>query len=221
MRLLAEFVVHHGFAQQHSVGDELDVGVGTRAVVETDAVADLSAHSAPALLSDSLRDSDSCYTTRLRDSDHSVSTPERSKGDGLEQARFVEILSDLRGFTASRFSDDNRCGIVLDGMDDLLPVLVHGERASLLFELSNQGKQQIAHDLVPFFLVSDETTQRIAFRFRRTQHLSLAFSPSRLDCLPVTASNPLCTDSETDKEKAMNSGEYTTERLPGPAVIDR
>ena len=39
-RLLAEFVVHHGFAQQHSVGDELDVGVGTRAVVETDAVTD-------------------------------------------------------------------------------------------------------------------------------------------------------------------------------------
>lgn len=83
-RLLAEFVVHHGFAQQHSVGDELDVGVGTRAVVETDAVTDLSAHLAPALLSDSLCDGDGCNTTRLRDSNHAISTPERMDEDELE-----------------------------------------------------------------------------------------------------------------------------------------
>lgn len=77
-RLLAEFVVHHGFAQQHSVGDELDVGVGTRAIVETHTVADFLSQNGAALLCDSLSNGDGGDTTWLRDSDDTLTKEEKS-----------------------------------------------------------------------------------------------------------------------------------------------
>lgn len=101
----------------------------------------------------------------------------------------MKILRDLGGLTASRFSDDNRCWIVLNRANDLLSVLVHRESAPLLFQLLRKDKEQIALDSVPFSLVWDDRLQRTAFRFRRTQYLSLVFSALQLRYLSFTLSS--------------------------------
>jgi hypothetical protein len=85
--------VDDAFSLQHTVRHELDLGLGTRAILETDRVPDLLAQPTTHFFCHSLCDRHGGNTTRLGTTDLPV----------LRETRFCEVLDDLRGLPGSLY----------------------------------------------------------------------------------------------------------------------
>lgn len=96
-RVLRHVGVDETLPLQHTVGHVLDLGLGARAILETNGVADLLAETASDLLGDTLGDRHSGDTTRLGAADLEL----------VGESSFGEVLGHLSRLARSRVSDDD------------------------------------------------------------------------------------------------------------------
>ena len=133
-RALVSLVHHHhrvrrevGLAQkltqEHTVGHVLELGPLGGAVLETDAVANLVPELDASLRRDARADGHSRDPPRLRATDLGVP---------FSEAGFPHVLGDLGGLPRPGLSDDDHNLVILDSLDQVLPVRVYGQRRPVL-----------------------------------------------------------------------------------------
>ena len=108
-RVLREIWIQQALSQKHTICHILDDGLWRCTIFETDSVTDFFSESATELFCDTLGDRHSRHTTWLSTADLAP----------LAEAVFDEILSHLRRFTRTSFSNDYKDLIVSHGLEQL------------------------------------------------------------------------------------------------------
>ena len=147
-------------AQQHAVGHVLDDGLLGRAVLESNAVADLVPELGVELVRHTCRHTHGSDATRLRAADlHALG--------GV--AVLVQILRNLRRLARARLADDDEDLVIAHGLQKLLAVVVDGQCLAV-----SQDLLVLAHGL-------GGSRWRLAEKQRRQVGSIVAADQSRLD----------------------------------------
>mmetsp|Transcript_13302 Transcript_13302/g.32568 ORF Transcript_13302/g.32568 Transcript_13302/m.32568 type:complete len:241 (-) Transcript_13302:1651-2373(-) len=117
------WVLQH-LAHQHTVRHILDHGVPGSLILKPDAVTHFLAEATTELLRDTLRDRHSGNTTRLGAANNAARS----------ETCFRQVLRDLRGFSASRFSNHHQYLVVNDRVQQRCAQFEDGQSLPLLLD---------------------------------------------------------------------------------------